>query len=149
MYDKSKSFRIYRIFHTQGDPESMIVGRFLLHEGKFYILEDHDGLFQDFPEDMLDQRHVQLFNSIMHSGYYRIVSENEANEGHHDELIEELDLGDKEPDSEFYLTGQSIQPQRLQYFGNVALLDGQKLTEEELKQIIDKVNLKEYTLEPI
>jgi hypothetical protein len=149
VWDKSKTFRIYRIYHTQGQPQEMMVGRFLLDNNKFYCLEDHDGIFADYPEDTLDARHLKLFSSLMHSGYFKIVSENEANEGHHDNLIEELDIGGQEPDKEFYLTGQNMPPQRLCYYGNVALLDGQRLSDEELRNIVEQVNAGQMSLEPL
>src|SRR4051812_6172309 len=106
MFDTG-SYRIYHIYHTNGKHESQLVGRFVIQNGEFHVLEDHDKLMSDsLPDGPMDYAHEKFLWSLQHSGYYRIVHEDEINEGHHQGLVEDLDIGPTEPDAEYILTGK-------------------------------------------
>lgn len=126
------------------------MGRFLIQGKNFHILEDHDNLIQESIHDgPMDERHEKILWHLIHSGYFKVVHEDEVNEGHHDNLINELDIGPTEPDEQFILTGKEAEPQRVEIYGDVIILDGQKLEGEELNDFINKVREHTYKLTAI
>lgn len=134
------SYRVYEVLHNQGKPHDQLVARFLIDENQFHILEDYSHILSDaLPEGIFDAGHERLLNQLSNSGYYKIIHEDEANEGHHEGLIEDLDIGDVHPDSEYLIYKEGDEPQTMQMYGDSAILNGKKITDEELQQIMDKV----------
>lgn len=144
------SYRVFRIHHTQGGPLEQHIGRFLIQDGNFHILEDYDNLMSDiFPETPVDDYHKKGIWNLVNSGYYKVVHEDEANQGLHDDLIEDLDIGSVEPDAEYIYLIPGSEPQRIEMFGENAIIDGMKLSEEELRKLIEKANEGEARLVPV
>jgi hypothetical protein len=143
------SYRIYEVMHNQGEPHDQLIARFLIDDNAFHILEDYNHLLSDaLPEGLFDDGHERMLSQLASSGYYKIIHEDEANQGHHENLIEDLDIGDVEPDSEYIIHEEGEEPQTMQMYGEIAILNGRKLTDEELQQIMDKVKSGELSMHP-
>ncbi len=143
------SYRVYEIMHNQGKPHDQLVARFLINDSQFHILEDYNDLLSDaLPEGFYDASHEKLLNQLASSGYFKVIHEDEANQGHHESLIEDLDIGDINPDAEYLLYQDGEEPQTLQMYGDTAILNGRKISEDELQQIMDKVHSQELEMHP-
>ena len=144
------SYRIYEIMHTQGTPHDQLVARFWINsEYAFHILEDYNHLLADtLPEGVFDNNHEKLLSQLSYSGYYKVIHEKEANDGHHENLIEDLDIGNVDPDAEYLIHEPGEEPKTLEMYGEHAILNGQKITDEELQQLMDKVKSEEVTMHP-
>lgn len=137
----SKTYRIYAVHHTSGSPHEQLVGRFMIKDNEFHILEDNDHLLQDsFPEGFMSDQHQKLLWQLEHSGYYKVVPDQEANEGFHEDLIQDLDIGQQDPDAEYIIHEEGKEPQRLEMYGSSAILDGHKLGNEELNNLMNLVH---------
>ncbi len=146
---KPGTYRVYEILHNQGKPHDQLVARFLIDDGAFHILEDYNHVLVDsLPEGLYDEGHEKVLTQLSQSGYFKVIHEKEANEGHHEDLIEDLDVGDVEPDAEFLIHEDPNPPQTLQMYGQIAILDGKKISDEELQHIMDKVKSGEFTMHP-
>lgn len=149
-YDNG-TYSLFFVKQTNGLPEEQLVGRFLIQAGSFYILEDHSKLLQDnLPDGKMDVWHDKVLWYLAHSGYYRIVSNDEINEGYHEDMLEDLDLGDEQPESEYCLVDlNGGEPQRMEMYGDSAILNGHRLTDEELDGIMTQVRSGTLKLLPI
>ncbi len=136
---------------TCGKSDERLVGRFMIKGGQFSILEDHNGLLEDsLPEGPMDERHNKILFGLIHSGYYKIVSADHINQGHHDDLVDELSLGNTEPDQEFIVSGPTLhEPMRLEFYGENAIVDGEKLDDDKVKDLMDKIHSGVYRMVPI
>ncbi len=144
------TYRVFEIMHNEGKPHDQLVARFLIDDGAFHILEDYNHVLVDsLPEGVYDEGHEKVLTQLSNSGYFKVIHEKDANEGNHESLIEDLDVGDVEPDSEFLIHEEGTAPQTLQMYGGTAILDGKKLSDEELQQLMDKVKSSEFTMHPI
>jgi hypothetical protein len=114
---ESGTYRIYRHIHTLNLPEYRLIGRFWIDGKNFHILEDHEFFLESaLPDGELDQRHQAILNNLMTSGYFRIVHDEQTNQGLHDDLVQDLDLGPEEPDAEYLLSKPSCEPSRVEIF---------------------------------
>lgn len=148
---KDQVFRLYHVYHNDGAPEERLVARFMIHQGQFHILEDHDHLLKEsLVEGPYDSNHERLINHLANSGYYRLVNENEVNEGHHDDILPDLDIGPVEPDAEYLLSTDAHEaPERVEMYGQNVIMGGRKLTEEETNELMARVRSGEYSLTAI
>lgn len=144
-------YSIFSIMPTNGSPEERFVARFLVDGKNFNVLEDHSNLLSDsLPNGLMDPTHFKILWRLMHSGYHKVVPENEINEGHYQNLIPDLDLGYTEPDQEYLLTGPMLEaPKRVEMFGQNVIVDGQKLKPEELQDMMDRIHSHELKLIPL
>lgn len=141
------TFRLYHITDSNSKPQDRLVGRFLIDGKQFFILEDHEGLLENsLPDGLLDNHHLNVIDKLNHSSYYKIIHENQLNQGHHDHLIEDLDIGSVEPEAEYILSGRNYAPERMEAFGDSILIDGKKIEDSEVNEIMNKVRLGEYKL---
>ena len=145
------TYRLYSIFHTMGKPEERLVGRFWINGGELHILEDHNNLLSDsLLNGKIDQKHEKVLWNLIHSGYYKVIPESGVNEGHYDDMAQDLDIGEISPDQEYIVSGATLDsPMRLEMHGENLILDGKRLSEEEVKSFMSKVHSQEYTLVPI
>lgn len=140
MFEKG-TYRIHRILHTQGTPYEQHMGRFMIQDGQFHILEDYDNLMSDtLGEGLLDDTHKKFICKLTNSGYFKLIHEDEANQGLHDDLIDDLDMGPVEPDQEYIYLVPGSEPQRIEMFGENAIIDGRKLEENELRELVEAAN---------
>lgn len=147
---ESGTYRIFQVIQTAGKPEERLVGRFYIKGKMFHLLEDHDHLFRDsLPDGQMDEAHQKVIWNLMHSPYFRVVTEDEINQGFHDNLVEEIDLGQNKPDAEYLLSGYASEPLHMEMYGENAILDGKRLTDEQLSGIMNKVREDRYKLVPI
>lgn len=146
---KPGSYRVYECLMNQGKPHDQLVARFLIDDNQFHILEDYNHVLSDaLPEGLYDSGHDRLLNQLAASGYYKVIHEDEANEGNHENLIEDLDIGDVDPDQEYLIHEEGQEPQTMQMYGETAILDGRKINDEELQGIMDRVKSGEMTMHP-
>lgn len=133
-------FKVFQVFHANGMPEERLVGRFLIQGNAFNILEDNDRLLEDEVVDgPLTDRHLKFLHHLQHSPYYRLVCSTELNEGHHDDQLEELDIGHEEPETVYLLQEEGQPPRRLECYGERMLLDGELLTDEQVNNLMNEV----------
>ncbi len=143
------TYRVYQVMHNEGAPHDQLVARFLIDDGAFHILEDYNYVLTDsLPEGLYDNSHDKVLSQLASSGYFKVIHESEANEGHHEGLIDDLDIGETEADSEYLIHKEGDEPQTLQMYGETAILNGRKLSDEELQDIMDKVKSEELTMHP-
>lgn len=141
-------FYIYRVSpHEKGHIEHRILGKFVLENGHFEILEDH-GL----PEGLASMKPAQaarVIHRFTNSMYYRIVCLQDVIDGHHPEFIsdakvkQEIDQdlqaslgrgGDSEPqnsDFEYDRIGGDG-PRTLSVSDGQVFLDNQLLSQDEI-----------------
>lgn len=144
------TFRIYHIETSGSQPKDRLIGRFLIDGKQFFILEDHEDLLESaLPDGMLDNNHLNTIDKLNHSPYYKIIHENQLNQGHHDHLIEDLDIGPVEPEAEYILSGRNYAPERMEAYGDSILVDGKKLEDQEVQEIMSKVRSGEFKLIPV
>jgi hypothetical protein len=148
----SGSYKIFQLIPTKGDTEENYIGRFLVQGGEFFNLEDHTGMLQEhLPDGPMNDIHKKALQSLMNSGYYKVVHEKEISQGHHETLIPELDLGaDESPEAEYILTDEmGSEPKRVEMYGEVVIIDGQKVEEKEYNKIMDLIHSGKMKLIPI
>lgn len=142
---KDGTYRVYSVRQTNGDPAERFLARFLINNNKFNILEDYENLLSgNSPEGDLDPSHDKLIWNLLHSGYYKVIHEDEGNQGAYEPLIQEMDIGgDKQPDATYLIIdnfNEYEEPKQLEMFGETAFLDGERISDEELKQIVESAN---------
>jgi hypothetical protein len=135
------TYRIFAVMHTYGKPQERQMGRFTVQNGQFFILEDYDGVLEEMlPEGPFSDIHKRALSSLFHSGYFKLVDEKEVNQGVHEDLIPDLDIGNTEPDSEAILSYDDQDPQMIEIFGDKMVRHGQVLPQEEVDKIMEDVN---------
>ena len=81
-------FEVHGVYpHEAGHHEQMLLGRFLIENGKLRILEDHQGLLGSMLHQGLVGPNVRALNSLAQSGYTKVVPESELVQGHHIDRI--------------------------------------------------------------
>src|SRR6266851_2331960 len=139
---KSGTYLLYELEPTEGKPEQHMVGRFMVEGDQFHILEDHNNILSDHLSDgLMTPNHQKALFNLLHSGYFRIIPEDEINEGHHEDQIEDLDIGNTEPDATYLVSGPTLdEPKVLEMYGDNCVLDGKKLSEEEIKGLMQNIH---------
>jgi hypothetical protein len=149
MFDNG-TYRIIQKFPTNGKTEDRLVGRFYVGAGQFSLIEDPLCLFRDqLIDGPMDEAHSKVLEHLLHSGYYCLIHEDEINEGHYDDLLEDMDIGVTEPDAEYLLITGDSEPQRIDVYGNNFVVNGQKLSDEEADELLFKVHQHEYRMIPL
>jgi len=107
MAGKNGIYILYRKSVNEDGTESINpVGRFALHGGNISVLEDRDGLVESiFPPGPMTSRELMRMHQMEdgRNPYLELVLEQDIQEGHRDDLVEELNLGGSEwpkPDGE-------------------------------------------------
>lgn len=141
-------YKIYSRIGVSGIPDRLIARIHI--DSDFNILEDHLGIFDGaLPEGSMDDIHHKFIESLAASGYFRVVSEDQLNQGIHDDMIEELDVH-VQPDHEYLLYGQDGEaPKRLHIFDDSWVVDGAQLSEEEQQKYIEQIRSKQLGLHPL
>ena len=140
-------FYVYRLSpHDKGHVESRVIGKFLLENGNFEVLEDH-GLPEGLAS-MPPAQAAQVLHRYTSSMYYRVVNLQDVIDGHHPELIpdasakQEIDqdlqasLGSKgaEPQSSDFeydrIGGDG--PRKLSVSDGQVFMDNQLLSQDEI-----------------
>lgn len=142
---KDGSYRIYAISHTSANPMERFVARFLINNSEFHVLEDYENLLSgNLPEGHLDEVHCKLIWKLLHSGYFKVVHEEDGNQGAYDPLIQEFDTGGHQPPDAIYTITDNLneyeEPKTLEMFGDSAFLNGQSISDEELRQLVEAAN---------
>ncbi len=138
-------YKIYSRAGVSGIPDRLIAR--ISIDKDFHILEDHQGIFDgSVPEGPMDPLHHKFLESLASSGYFRMVSEEQLNQGVHDDMIEDLDVH-VQPDHEYLLYSQDGEaPKRLHIFEDSWVLDGAQLSEEEQAKYIEQIRNKQLGL---
>ena len=127
------SFRIYKVdFDGLGFQEHLI-GRVWIDQGQMHILEDHYSLLSDqLPEGPISDIHQKVLDSIINNGYFKIIHEDDLNSGLHEDKLEELKLGDTDPDHTYVLqdVNGEEEPQYVEVYGERIFVEGREITEE-------------------
>jgi hypothetical protein len=138
---KDGCYRIYRIHHGHGKPIDQLVARFFIKGRELNILEDYDNLLEDnMMEGPVDATHEKFLSKLQHSGYYKLIHEKEGNEGLHDHMIDDLDIGPIEPDASYLIQEGSGEPKILEMFGENGILEGKKLLPDELSELMSRIH---------
>lgn len=145
---------IYKIyFHKilQYGDESHLIGRIMFENGQCHILEDHNGLLSEHLSDgPISEDHLKFMDKLMHSAYYKVVSEADINSGRHADLLPELDLGPVDADHEYLLVTQTGEkPERVEIFGSNWVVDGKNLSSEEKQQLFQVIRAGQAKLYPL
>src|SRR5277367_1207167 len=137
---KSGTYRIYRIMHGNGDPQESLVGRFMVQGNNFTTLEDHDGLItNEVPDGPIGYPHQKFFNGLDNSGYFKLISEQNINQGQHKDLIGDVDWDDSQPEARYLLLAPNEEPKHMEMYGETVVLDGERLDDDAVKKIIEDV----------
>lgn len=146
---------VYRLlasrFDDAGHRHERMVGRFMVHQGILLHLEDHSGALHElFPSGLITHRTQVRMDTIARSGHYRLLHEDDINQGVHPQHVQALDLGRTEPDSTFTLNGQGMPvPQIVEVWGDVVEVAGKRLSDDELHQIMSSVRDGTLILSPV
>lgn len=134
-----------------GDQEhDRFLARFMIQNGNIQHIEDYTGHMQlTLPEGPMDYRTIDTLNSLQNSAYYQLINEDEIYEGCHPHLLQPLDFGDIQPEEKYLLSGVDYpQPQLVEVWHDAVTLAGKTLSDQELREVMDKVRDGYYTLSP-
>jgi hypothetical protein len=147
---KSGTYRIYHLTHGSGDPQEVMIGRFMISHNNFNVLEDHDGLLsRELPEGVMDDHHQKCLFELDNSPYFKLIPEQQINQGIHNDLIGEVDWADTNPEARYMLLAPNEEPKRMEMYGETAVLDGQKLSDEAVKKVVEAVREGKFKLVPV
>jgi hypothetical protein len=144
---KDGVYRVFSIKAGYGKPIERQVAKFLIKSKKFYVLEDHDNIMEDVIEGPLTEAISKKVYHLCHSPYFKVISDKQSNEGFHDDLIPEMSIGDVNPDSQYFVWNGIDAPKMLEIYGKSAILDGNKLSNEELRELFAQVQLGKFKME--
>lgn len=84
-------WRLYRVNQDNHEkPEQSLIGVFAILNNMLFILEDHTGLVSDtFRKGPVTDKVRMKMVQLMHSPYFRLVHEDDINDGLHSDLIPE------------------------------------------------------------
>jgi hypothetical protein len=146
----SGTYRVYHMTHGSGDPQEVMIGRFMISHNNFNILEDHDGLLgRELPEGAMDDHHQKCLFELDNSPYFKLIPEQQINQGLHNDLIEEVDWADTNPEARYMLIAPNEEPKRMEMYGETVVLDGEKLSDEAVKKIVGAVREGKFKLVPV
>jgi hypothetical protein len=140
--------RIYALRFKGQDHYWVLAGKVFLDQPnkKLVWLEDHTDI-KSLLGDSLDDTFIRRINSMNANGRFKVVPESHLHV-YHPEALPRHDLGDSAPDHKFKVIGPDINV-IVEFHGPNAVINGKKVSEEELKPITDKLNSGEYHLEPL
>jgi hypothetical protein len=147
---KSGTYRIYALIHGDGDPQEVLMGRFMVHGNNFITLEDHDGLISnELPDGPIGHLHDKFVHGLDNSGYFKLVPEQQIDQGLHDDLVDDVSWDDTNPEARYLLLGPNEEPKRMEMYGHTVVLDGEKLSDDEVKKIVEAVRENKFKLLPV
>jgi hypothetical protein len=83
-------YRLYRLYPGEGQNEQRLVGKFAIVAGLVHPLEDHDGALEDIlPKGKLTGWGLHRMIQMAHSAYWRLVMENDIQDGLEPDLLPE------------------------------------------------------------
>ena len=132
--EASETFYLYKARHGEGEPYYQKVGKFLLNDSEFKVLEDNDGLLESIEKKEPDEI-AAVLHSLTKSTYFKVVNIEDLKQGHYPELIKELEgQPTPKPESsfEYHRVGMPA-PQNLEFVQGKAFLDGHPLSDDEVK----------------
>jgi hypothetical protein len=144
---KDGIYRVYSIKSGYGKPVERQVSKFFIKNGKFYILEDHDNLMEDVIEGPITPEISKKIFHLCHTPYFKVISDKQANEGAHDDVIPEMSLGDVDPDAKYFVWNGIDQPKILEIYGINTIFGGKQISKDELKELFAQVQLGKYKME--
>lgn len=131
---------------ADGKRSQRLLSRFMIQKGNIRHLEDHFGTMPNMlPEGPITYNTLDRLKSLETSAYFHLIHEDDVNEGHHPEHIEPMDLGLTEPEQRFALN-MNGKFYALEVWPEVVTMDGHKLSDQQLAEIMDKVKEGAYTL---
>lgn len=143
-------YRIYRIWHKGDAIERQLAGRFVVIGGEMHVLEDYFGLLKDLQEGPLTTETLTYLHHMNKSQYLEVIKQGDIYGGERMDLLPEAKFEDgklKEdgvkakrppPVFEYHRAGYE-QPQALELAAGKALLNGQELSPDEVKVILQNV----------
>lgn len=140
---------IFKIYSVEGIgvPDRLIAR--IKCDKDFSVLEDHVGLFEDILVDgLMDDLHYKILESLDYSGYFKLISEEQLNQGLIDSMVPELDLNSK-PDHEYLMSNGQNAPIRLHIFDNHWVINGKQLTPDEKNKYIELIRSNKISIHPI
>ncbi len=146
-------YRLYSLTFTEdGQQMRHLDGRFLIHNGYLRILEDSGGNLHKFlPPGEMTPLVTERLDRVRRSGYYELLHEDALHSGVHPDHVPELDFGDADahPEATFTVSGPSLPaPQHLEVWQDSVILDGKKMSDDEVKVLMSAVELKKLVLTP-
>jgi hypothetical protein len=148
---KDGAYRILgRSWNHDGKEHCRLLARIIIQNGNIQHIEDHVAHMEDtLPEGPMNYRTLETLQRLESSGYYKLVSENDMDEGLHPEMLQPMDFGDIFPEEKYTITGIDFpQGQLVEVWHDAVTLAGKTLSDQELKSIMDKVKDGTYTLTP-
>jgi hypothetical protein len=143
-------YRVYSLTHGDGEPQDVLIGRFMISGKNFNVLEDHDGLLSEsLPEGQIGPVHQKFFSSMDHNPYYKLVNENHISQGSHDDLMEEIDWGDSNPEARYMLLAPNEEPRRVEMYGENMVLDGERVPDDKVDELVAAIRDGKYKLLPV
>lgn len=136
-------FKIYKHSHSNHhDDHDKLIGRVMFDKRECHFLEDHDGfLSSNIHEGPVSEEHGRFMENLAHSGYFKVVPEEEIQQGLHDELIPDLDIGEIQPDHEYLLIDptQDGPPKRVEIHNSFWIVEGKNLSPEEKNDLLNSI----------
>lgn len=144
-------YRIYALSYPGEEVNRKLIGRLAVHGGVIHHLEDHHGVLHHIvPSGVSSERALTNLEKLKDNPYYEVLSESDVDEGKHPHEIEELDVGEVEPEAMFTLAGEGIpEPVLVEIYADAILMGGKKLNEKEAHELMQKINEGKYILTPI
>ncbi|WNM70323.1 hypothetical protein [Myxococcus phage Mx1] len=144
-------YRIYKLRHTEdGQTHRKLAARLFIHEGQVHHLEDHHDMDRMFPEGPFTPQLQRRMRQLASSGYHQVVDEAHIAQGHHPELVEQLDIGPIQAEHRFLMTGANLpNPQLVELWDHAVVLDGRRLEDDEAHQLLQEVAVGRLTLTPL
>jgi hypothetical protein len=142
---------VYRIYAITDGAQRRLMGRLAVTDGYLHQLEDHFGtLGQLFPDGPVSNQALHRLDVMRHHPYYQVVQEDHINEGHHPADVPDLEIGPTEPEGTFTLAGEGMAtPQIVEVWGEAIVMNGRRLSESDVHQIMSKVREGSLHLTPV
>jgi hypothetical protein len=92
MIDFQSGDEVYQVFSVYPHPagnktHGMMLGRFMVQDGKLRILEDHNGMLHEVLHDGPVGHNTAALKSLTTSSYTKVVAESDVAQGHHIGLV--------------------------------------------------------------
>ena len=145
---------VYKIMaHRHGaaphQQASRLAARFLIDNGSLHVLEDHFGHHDAaLPEGTLDGKRMKQLVSLLQSGYYQLVHEDDAAAGEHPEHAEDLDVSAGiQGAPAFKVKGGDLAGKTIRVLGDTVLVDNARLPDAQASELLSQVESGDVQLE--
>lgn len=150
MFNDGAYHVLARNWGPDGSEHNRLLARFVIINGNVQHVDDYTGSFEaTIPEGPITFRTLEALEALERSAYYKLISEDDIRQCMHPYLIQTLDYGDVQPEEKYLLSGIDFpDPQLVEVWTDAVTLAGKTLSDQEIREIMEKVKDGHYTLTP-